>query len=136
MAAGTILTVLTNIPWGTVIENAPKVADGASKLWSSVTRKNKPPPAQQHGQVDANAQGSMSDAELLLARLQVVEESVNDLNVQMQASSALIKELAEQNAILIGRIELNRIRLARTFALACGIGTLLLGLIAYVFIYR
>ena len=38
MAAGWV-TVLQMVPWGEVIKNAPKVADGAVKLWSSVTKK-------------------------------------------------------------------------------------------------
>lgn len=38
MAAGW-LTVLKMVPWGDVIENAPKVAQGAKKLWSSVGKK-------------------------------------------------------------------------------------------------
>jgi len=33
------LTVLQNVPWSDVIKNAPKVADGARKLWQSVGKK-------------------------------------------------------------------------------------------------
>jgi hypothetical protein len=33
------LTVLKMVPWGEVIENAPKVAIGAKKLWDKVGRK-------------------------------------------------------------------------------------------------
>ena len=39
MAVGTLITVLSNIPWGQVVENAPKVAEGAVKLWNSVTHR-------------------------------------------------------------------------------------------------
>jgi hypothetical protein len=47
------LAVLQNVPWSEVINNAPKVADGAKKLWNAVTRKparteesnSGPPPA-------------------------------------------------------------------------------------------
>ncbi len=41
MSTGAILTVLSNIPWGQVVENAPKVAEGAAKLWNSVTNFRK-----------------------------------------------------------------------------------------------
>ena len=37
MAAGWV-TVLQMVPWGEVIKNAPKVADGAVKLWNSVSK--------------------------------------------------------------------------------------------------
>ena len=43
MSTGVILTVLSNIPWGQLVENAPKLADGAAKLWSTVTGFRKPP---------------------------------------------------------------------------------------------
>src|SRR5262245_33393504 len=36
------LTVLQNVPWSDVIKNAPKVADGARKLWQSVGKKAPP----------------------------------------------------------------------------------------------
>jgi hypothetical protein len=36
------LTVLQNVPWSDVLKNAPKVADGARKLWSSVGKKPQP----------------------------------------------------------------------------------------------
>ena len=33
------LTVLKSVPWAEVISNAPKVADGAKKLWSTIGKK-------------------------------------------------------------------------------------------------
>ena len=88
------LTVLKSVPWGEVIKNAPQVAEGAKKLWSSVSRK--PPPPQ-----TAPPQGELAQ----------LRASVNDLHGQMLASSELIKALADQNAELVRRIELNRARL-------------------------
>ena len=38
------LVVLQSVPWTDVIRNAPKVADGAKKLWNTVNRKT---PAQE-----------------------------------------------------------------------------------------
>lgn len=135
MAAGTIITVLSNIPWGAVVENAPKVADGAARLWSTVTRRNKSDPLQ-NSPVDAPARRAMSESELLAARLQTVEESVRDLNDQMQASTALIKDLAEQNTSLIQRIELLRSRLLRWGVAAGCAGALLLGSNLYLLVLR
>jgi hypothetical protein len=130
MAVGPILTVLSNIPWGTVVDNAPKVADGASRLWNSVTGKNKAPPAQS-SPADAPHEAHAPQAERLAMRLQVVEEEVRQLNEQMQISSALIKDLAEQNTLLVQRVELNRLRLVRLAVAAACTGVVLVGAIVY-----
>lgn len=97
------LTVLQAVPWSDVIRNAPKVAEGASKLWDTVGRKvsSKPAPA------STTAQSPVSPLDTRVATL---EATVADLHAQMMASSQLIKELAEQNTQLIRRAEINRVR--------------------------
>jgi hypothetical protein len=129
MAAGTIISVLSNIPWGQVVENAPKVADGAARLWNAVTRKK---PDQSP---DANAKSvadvAPSDTEILKRRLVAMEEHIHRLKEQMGASAELIKALAEQNTQLVRKIELNSVRLLR-LATATAIGAVaLVGAIAY-----
>lgn len=135
MAAGTIFTVLTNIPWGVVVENAPKVADGAAKLWNTVTRWKKSDPVQ-NGQIDAPTLKPMSETESVSTRLHTVEESVRHLNEQMHASTALIKDLADQNTLLVQRIELHRLRQVRLTAIAGCIGAMLLGWNLYLLFQR
>ena len=129
MSTGAILTVLSNIPWGQVVENAPKVADGAAKLWSSVSgfRKKGPPAAF----TDAAGTSAPADAELLRSRVQSLEEAVKDLSDQMQASSELIKALADQNTQLIQRIELNRVRLVRLGTAAATVAIVLVAAVTY-----
>jgi hypothetical protein len=104
------LTVLKSVPWGEVISSAPKVAEGAKKLWKAVS--NKPPSA---GMPSSGAQAPLPPDREAVARLQSelaqLRASVSDLHGQMLASSELIKALAEQNTQLIKRIELNRVRL-------------------------
>jgi predicted nucleic acid-binding Zn-ribbon protein len=117
MSTGSILSVLSHIPWGQVVESAPKVADGAAKLWSSVTGlRTRAAPADETS--DASAAAQPGDIEALRARIDDVEETVRHLSEQMQASSELIKALADQNTQLVERIELNRRRLARLGAAA------------------
>lgn len=89
------LTVLQNVPWAEVIRNAPKVAEGAKKLWSSVS---KAPPA-----ADPDAP--------LQAQVAALEVSVETLKAQLAESSQLVAALAEQNARLVERIEANRRKL-------------------------
>jgi septal ring factor EnvC (AmiA/AmiB activator) len=102
------LSVLKLVPWGDVIESAPKVAVGAKKLWNSVGKK--PVSAS-----DASAtSGALAEADTPLAALQTqvldLQAAVADLHQQMLESSALIGSLAEQNTQLIARVEVNRRR--------------------------
>jgi hypothetical protein len=103
------LSVLKMVPWGDVIESAPKVAQGAKKLWQTVGKK---PAEPNSAPVTSVAPGQ---AEPTLAALQAqvtqLQLSVADLHQQMLESSALIGSLAEQNTQLIARVEVNRKRL-------------------------
>ncbi|MBE7460150.1 MAG: hypothetical protein HS112_06465 [Zoogloeaceae bacterium] len=115
------LTILKSVPWTEVIRNAPKVAEGARKLWNAVGKQRAADEA-----ADAAAPPAASHEphtlEALEARVAALEAAVSDLHGQMFASSELIKELAEQNAQFVKRIEANRKRMfwlgAATLALA------------------
>jgi hypothetical protein len=109
MANGWI-SVLQLIPWSDVISNAPKVADGAKKLWSAVGKK--PPGSNAADGETLLATGAAPPTlEALEKRLQALEVANNELHGQMLASADLIKTLADQNTQLIKRIEVNRVRL-------------------------
>jgi hypothetical protein len=116
MAANTILTVLSAIPWGQVVDNAPKVFESASKLWDSVTGHND----KVADQKKLARQPAMSEAELLKAEVSALAASVKTLETQMQASSQLIKDLAAQNTLLVQRVELSRVKHLR-LVLAMGV---------------
>ena len=102
------LTVLKMVPWTDVISNAPKVADGAKKLWGSVGKK---PAAPVIAPSDAGVPAGVPSVIKLAVRVAVLEEASRELHSQMLASSELITTLAEQNAQLIQRIERNRLQL-------------------------
>lgn len=104
------LAVLKSVPWSEVINNAPKVADGAMKLWNTVAGKPSSPEVSDASRQPADSLDSQPLA-ALEARVVTLEAAVSDLHCQMLASSELIKELADQNAQLIQRIETNRLRL-------------------------
>lgn len=106
------MTVLQLVPWTEVIKNAPAVAEGARKLWSTVGSKTPTDAARAPGtQLVPEAADHATPAEVL-ARLAEAEAAVDQLHTQMQASSELIKALAEQNAELVRRVEINRSRTA------------------------
>ena len=95
------LTVLQAVPWGEVIRNAPKVAEGARTLWNKAAGPASPVPP-----------GPASAAPPTLAqlqdRLQASEAAVSGLQAQMQSATQLIKELADQNTQLVRAVEAQR----------------------------
>jgi len=106
------IAVLQSVPWTEVIKNAPKVADGAKKLWNTIGKKSPVP--------DADAADDQSDISpeaktisTMQVKLAALEASVADLHEQMLASSEIIKSLADQNTQLITRVEMNRIQVRR-----------------------
>ena len=122
------LTVLQSVPWSDVIKNAPKVAEGARKLWNSVGKKPQldtvPEAALPAAASPAQAIGALE------SRVHGLETAITDLHAQMLASSELIKALADQNAQLIKRIESNRMRwlwLAAAVALVGAVAMAALG---------
>ena len=135
MSTGAILTVLSNIPWGQVVENAPRVADGAAKLWGSVTGFRKKS-ASEMGPAASGQRPALGETDVLRARLHSLEEEVKHLSEQMQASTELIKALAEQNTQLVQRIELNRLRLFRLSVATAVAAVVLVGALSFLALQR
>lgn len=100
------MAVLQLVPWSDVISNAPKIAEGAKKLWSTVGKK---PPVGDMARLAADDRPSSMAA--MEKRLQAMEVAASELHEQMLASADLIRTLAEQNTQLVKRIEVNRARL-------------------------
>ena len=103
------LTVLQSVPWTEVISNAPKLAEGAKKLWNKAASN----PAPQEAPEPAAAPTASPESQAIAAlevRAKAMEASLADLHGQLLASSELIKALADQNAQLVARVEANRVR--------------------------
>ena len=124
------LTILSSVPWKDVIGNAPKVADGAKKLWKSVAKKSAPA-----GSPSTQAQPAHAQEEQTLATLDTriieLKAEVSSLNEAMLASSEVIAALAEQNTQLIKSIEIFRGRVLRL-----GLLILVLAAVALWALYR
>jgi len=93
------MTILKTLPWSEVLEHAPLVADGAKKLWDRVGRRS---------EATGESGPAGSAANSTEARLAALEARAAELQEQMLASSALIKDLAEQNAQLVRRLQIQR----------------------------
>jgi hypothetical protein len=100
------LTVLKAVPWTEVISNAPKITDGAKKLWKSVARK----PQGAEPAMATEVAPEMPSAAEWAQRLAGNEAKLAELQGQMLASAEIIKALSEQNTQLIQRVEQNRKR--------------------------
>lgn len=111
------LTVLKSVPWTEVIANAPKLADGAKKLWKRVAHKEgteiRAPEADNPSSVARHG-----DGDIVQSRISALEATTDELHHQMLGSSELIKSLAEQNELLIARLESQRRTLRRVQAVA------------------
>ncbi|MCM2297584.1 hypothetical protein [Rhodoferax sp.] len=105
------LTVLKMVPWGEVIDNAPKVANGAKKLWQSVGKKSAPAASGTAAPVHEALRTELPAVAALQNQVAELQVAVADLHQQMLVSSELIQSLANQNTQLIKRVEINRVRL-------------------------
>ena len=106
MTLGAIFTVLASIPWLDVIETAPKIAEGGSKLWNMVSRRKNI--NEESEAKDSNIQKEMTEIEIVKLNIDSLKENIDDLNLQMQVSADLIKDLSQNNLVLIEKIENNR----------------------------
>lgn len=102
--ATSLLTVLGNVPWSDVIRHAPKVAEGARKLWQRV--RGGPPVVPEPVATEPSPAPAADEAlNELQARMTALQAAVVDLQAQMADSSALIQELAELNTQLIQHVQ-------------------------------
>ncbi len=135
MSASTILKVLSYIPWGQVVQNAPQIAEGAAKFWNTVTRgrEKSQPPATAADSIESKPRLEPAS---LGTHIQELEVTVKNLQDQMQASSELIKALADQNTQLVNRVELHRIRLNRIRIVAVIAGLVLSAAVGYLLVQQ
>ncbi len=124
------MSVLKMVPWSDVISSAPKVADGAKKLWSTVAKKAGVAGESAPDEPPAEPQ-DLPAAELLAllqGQLARQEAGLSDLRQQLLSSTALVQTLAEQNAQLVQRVEANRVRVRwltlAVFVLGLGLAAL------------
>ena len=124
------MSVLKMVPWSDVISSAPKVADGAKKLWSTVAKKAGVAGESAPDEPPAEPQ-DLPAAELLAllqGQLARQEAGLSDLRQQLLSSTALVQTLAEQNAQLVQRVEANRVRvrwlILAVFVLGLGLAAL------------
>lgn len=117
------LTVLQAVPWGEVIRNAPKVAEGARTLWNKAAGPATPvPPGPSQTPAVQPTVAQLQD------RLRASEATLAEVQAQMQTATQLIKELADQNTQLVRAVETQRRQLRWLAVVSVGMGLLVLSL--------
>ena len=120
------MLALKVIPWGDVIEHAPKVLNAARKLLdkkSDATNASGEAPAREA--IDAQTATPPSLGELKNRLIAAQQQIDRQAKVQEDMAQTLA-ELAEQNARLVGAVEVLR---TRTRMLLWGTGVLFAGLL-------
>lgn len=120
------MLALKVIPWGDVIEHAPKVLNAARKLLDKnpgVNNTDGPAPAREA--IDAQTATPPSLGELKNRLIAAQQQIDRQAKVQEDMAQTLA-ELAEQNARLVGAVEVLR---TRTRMLLWGTGVLFAGLL-------
>jgi hypothetical protein len=101
------LIALKVIPWGDVIEHAPKVLGAARKLMDRQRDKaiDTPPPTP----IDASGSAVPSMGEIV-NRLIVAQQQIEQQALAQEQLTQTVAELAEQNARLVSAVEVLRVR--------------------------
>lgn len=122
------MIALKVIPWGDVIEHAPKVLDAARKLLDKkpdANNANGPAPTREALAAQSATPPSLGELKNRLISAQ------HQIDRQAQVQEELVQtlaELAEQNARLVGAVAVLR---TRTRMLVWGLGALLVGLLMF-----
>jgi hypothetical protein len=117
------LVALKVIPWGDVIEHAPKVLNAARKL---MERQRAPQNAPAAGDsVIPMPSAEPPNAAVLHQRLLAAQQQLDQQALAQDQLTQTLAELAEQNARLVGAVEVLRVR---TRLLLWGVGLLALAL--------
>lgn len=119
------ITALRVIPWGDVIEHAPKVLAAARKLLD----KQKAPPAPVPPSPPLDPAAEPPSLGELRNRLIEARQWLDQQATAQQQLTQTVSELAEQNARLVAAVELLRVRtrvlIVAVVVLAVGVGVLL-----------
>lgn len=120
------LVLLKTVPWADVISNAPAIADGARKLWKKVGGTGAAAEPMPPAPIVVPPGGDVVQA--LRTRVEQLSAETRLLQQELQTSSELIKALADQNTLLVERVEAHRVRLRWLSALVLLMGLGLAGL--------
>jgi len=101
------LLALKVIPWGDVIEHAPKVLNAARKLVDRQREQHHPAASTETAVTPGTA---ATTTEQLQSRLQVANARIDGLLQAQEQLTQTVADLAEQNARLVAAVNVLRLR--------------------------
>ena len=108
------MTALKIIPWGEVLESAPHIVKAAKHLFSA-TKADAGSFAEAP---NSSAGDGLANRDKLDKRIHLLETRIVELSDEQKSSTALIKSLAEQNALIVEAVEVFRVRV-KILLIAC-----------------
>lgn len=112
---GWLTTALKVLPWGDMIEYAPKLVNGAQKLWQRMKTES----AETDAIVIEHAPQSEEET---VRELRELKQQLHDMHAQQLELSNLVTELAAQNERLVGALGILRARTRFLFVLVVAVG--------------
>ena len=103
------LLALKVIPWGDVIEHAPKVLNAARKLVDRQREQKRGPPPADLDPATGTAVAAPSPDQLQ-TRLKAAHERIDSLQQAQDQLTQTVADLAEQNARLVAAVNVLRLR--------------------------
>jgi hypothetical protein len=119
------MTALKIIPWGSVLESAPHIVKAAKQLFSAVKTDTSGFATERSASTDDGT----TSLEKLNKRTRLIEAKIRELSDEQKSSAELIKSLAEQNALIVGAIDVFRVRVRLLLVVCVLLIAILCGLI-------
>lgn len=123
------LLALKVIPWGDVIEHAPKVLRGAQRLLDRQRQGNRTPQAAPVGAPPESGMTGRPGMDVLRDQVAHLQTELEGQRADLQQLTEMAAELAQQNTRLVQAVDVLRWR-TRWLGLACGV-LALLGAVAW-----
>jgi len=123
------LLALKVIPWGDVIEHAPKVLKGAQRLLERQRQGSRPAPATSVGSAAESGMTGRAGIDVLREQVATLQVELESQRADVQQLTEMATELAQQNTRLVQAVDVLRWR-TRWLGLACAV-LALLGAVAW-----
>jgi hypothetical protein len=123
------LLALKVIPWGDVIEHAPKVLKGAQRLLDRQRQGNRVPEAAPVGAAPESGMTGRAGMDVLREQVAQLQAELQGQRADVQQLTEMTAELAQQNTRLVQAVDVLRWR-TRWLGLACAV-LALLGAVAW-----
>lgn len=123
------LLALKVIPWGDVIEHAPKVLKGAQRLLERQRQGSRPAPATSVGSAAESGMTGRAGIDVLREQVATLQVELETQRADVQQLTEMATELAQQNTRLVQAVDVLRWR-TRWLCLACAV-LALLGAVAW-----